>query len=47
MIDQLYSPLVTDVKVLQRAFVNDGKKRVRRAKLYYLLDRDPDHYTVK
>mmetsp|Transcript_23016 Transcript_23016/g.33673 ORF Transcript_23016/g.33673 Transcript_23016/m.33673 type:complete len:168 (+) Transcript_23016:97-600(+) len=43
----LYNPLVQDVKILQRAFIHDGKKRVRRSKLYYLQDRDPKHYTVK
>lgn len=42
----LYSPLVTNVSVLQKAFVTKGKKRVKRAKLYYLKDRRPDSYTV-
>ena len=42
----LYSPLVTNVKVLQKAFIKNGKKRVKRAKLYYLKDRKPDSYTV-
>lgn len=42
----LYSPLVTDVKILQRAFIHDGKKRVRRSKLYYMKDRDPSSYTI-
>lgn len=42
----LYSPLVKDVKILQRAFIHDGKKRVRRSKLYYMIDRDPSEFTV-
>ena len=42
----LYSPLVTNVTVLQKAFIKKGKKRVKRAKLYYLKERKPDSYTV-
>ncbi len=42
----LYSPLVTNVTVLQKAFVTKGKKRVKRAKLYYLTERKGDSYTV-
>ena len=42
----LYSPLVTNVTVLQKKFLTKGKKRVKRAKLYYLMDRRPDTYTV-
>ncbi|KAJ8612103.1 hypothetical protein CTAYLR_002448 [Chrysophaeum taylorii] len=33
----IYSPLVQAVKVIQRAFLHKGKKRVRRAKLTYLI----------
>mmetsp|Transcript_30003 Transcript_30003/g.50195 ORF Transcript_30003/g.50195 Transcript_30003/m.50195 type:complete len:163 (-) Transcript_30003:74-562(-) len=43
----MYSPLIKSIKVLQRAFIHKGRKRVRRSKLYYLLDRHPDNYTVK
>jgi large subunit ribosomal protein L19 len=43
----LYSPLVLDVRVLQKAFLHKGQKRVRRAKLYYLRDRPPKQSTVK
>ena len=43
----LYSPLITNITVLQKKFVTKGKKRVKRArKLYYLMDRRPDVYTV-
>lgn len=43
----IYSPLIQSIKILQKAFIHNGKKRVRRAKLYYLLDRDVEEYTVK
>lgn len=34
-------------QVLQPAFLSEGKKRVRRAKLYYLWEkRDPKEYTL-
>ena len=42
----IYSPLVTNITVLERAALHKGKKRVRRSKLYYLRDRKPDLYTV-
>ena len=37
----VHAPLITEIKVLQRAFIHKGKKRVRRSKLYYLRDLDP------
>ncbi|GKY93217.1 hypothetical protein MPSEU_000289500 [Mayamaea pseudoterrestris] len=37
----LYSPLVKSVKVLEENFVFKGKRKVKRAKLYYLRDRNP------
>jgi ribosomal protein L19 len=43
----MYSPLIKDIRVIQKAFIHRGKKRVRRSKLYYLMDRHPDAYTVK
>jgi large subunit ribosomal protein L19 len=42
-----YSPLIRNVKVLQRAFIHKGKKRVRRSKLYYLRNVNPEFYTIK
>ena len=42
----LYSPLIQDVKILQKAFIHDGKKRVRRSKIYYFMSRDPKLYTI-
>lgn len=42
----MYNPLVKNIRVLQRAFIHEGKKRVRRSKLYYLMKRDPREYTV-
>lgn len=38
----LHSPLIQDLQVLQQAFIHRGKKRVRRSKLYYLRDLDPN-----
>lgn len=42
----IYSPLVTNITILEKAFLHKGKKRVKRSKLYYLRDRRPDQYTV-
>ena len=36
---QLHSPLVKSLKVLERNFIFKGKRKVKRAKLYYLRDR--------
>ena len=36
----LYSPLVKGLRVLQAAHLTKGKKRVRRAKLTYLLSQN-------
>mmetsp|Transcript_8670 Transcript_8670/g.13339 ORF Transcript_8670/g.13339 Transcript_8670/m.13339 type:complete len:205 (-) Transcript_8670:1085-1699(-) len=33
-----YSPLVQNVRIIERNFLHKGKKRARRAKLYYLID---------
>lgn len=43
----IYNPLVKNITILQKAFIHQGKKRVRRAKLYYLVNKDPALYTVK
>ena len=43
----IYNPLVKNITILQKAFIHQGKKRVRRAKLYYLEKKDPTLYTVK
>jgi large subunit ribosomal protein L19 len=37
----LYSPMVKDATVLERNFIFKGKKKVKRAKLYYFRDRNP------
>lgn len=42
----LHSPLLQSVKVLKEAFIHKGKKRVRRAKLFYLRDKAPSLSTV-
>ena len=42
----LYSPLVTNIRVVSKAYIHGGKKRVRRAKLYYLKDRPQSQYTL-
>lgn len=36
----LHSPMVKSLKVLEKRFVTKGKKRVRKAKLYYLSERN-------
>ena len=41
-----YAPSVKGIKVLQKAHIHKGKKRVRRSKLYYLRDRNPAEFTV-
>jgi ribosomal protein L19 len=42
----LYSPLIQNVKIIQKAFIHGGKKRVRRSKIYYYIDKDPKLYTI-
>mmetsp|Transcript_26709 Transcript_26709/g.40958 ORF Transcript_26709/g.40958 Transcript_26709/m.40958 type:complete len:180 (+) Transcript_26709:1-540(+) len=37
----LHSPLLRSIKVLEQNFVYKGKRRVKRAKLYFLRDRLP------
>jgi len=36
---QLHSPLVKSLKLLEKNFIFKGKRKVKRAKLYYLRDR--------
>ena len=38
----LHSPLVQSVKVLEENFIYKGKRKVKRAKLYFLRDRNPN-----
>lgn len=42
----MYSPLVQNISVIQKAHIHKGLKRVRRSKLYYLEDLRPDSFTV-
>jgi len=42
----LYSPLIKDIKVLEKNFVFKGKRKIKRAKLYYLRDRLPQETRV-
>lgn len=37
----LFSPMIKEAKVLESNFVFKGKKKVKRAKLYYFRDRNP------
>lgn len=37
----LYSPLVTSLKILEKNFVYKGRRKVKRAKLYFLRGRNP------
>jgi len=42
----LHSPLVRSIKVLEENFVFKGRRKVKRAKLYYLRDRLPEETRV-
>lgn len=42
----LHSPLLKSLKVLEKNFLHKGKKKVKRAKLYYLRDRLPQESRV-
>lgn len=42
----LHSPLLKSLKVLEKNFVFKGKRKVKRAKLYYLRDRLPQETRV-
>mmetsp|Transcript_15196 Transcript_15196/g.17361 ORF Transcript_15196/g.17361 Transcript_15196/m.17361 type:complete len:208 (-) Transcript_15196:51-674(-) len=42
----LYSPLIKDIKLLEENFVFKKKRKVKRAKLYYLRDRLPQETRV-
>lgn len=42
----LYSPMVKNVNVLEKNFVFKGKRKVKRAKLFYLRDRLPQETRV-
>jgi large subunit ribosomal protein L19 len=42
----LYSPMVKDITVLEKNFVFKGKRKVKRAKLFYLRDRLPQETRV-
>ncbi|OQS03202.1 hypothetical protein THRCLA_04499 [Thraustotheca clavata] len=42
----IHSPLLHSVKLLKEKFISNGKKKVRRAKLYYLRDKAPRFTTV-
>ena len=37
----MHSPMIKEVKVLERNFIFKGKKKVKRAKLYYFRDLNP------
>jgi large subunit ribosomal protein L19 len=37
----LHSPLIRSIKILEKNFVHKGKKKIKRAKLYYLSERNP------
>ena len=42
----LHSPLLKSLKVLEENFVYKGKRKVKRAKLYFLRDRKPEETRV-
>lgn len=41
------SPLLKEVKVTKKWHLHGGRKRCRRAKLYYLIDKPVDAWKVK
>lgn len=34
------------LQILQKAFIYEGKKKVRRAKIYYMENADPKFFTI-
>lgn len=42
----LHNPMVKSLTILEKNFVFKGKRKVKRAKLYYLRDRKPSEYRV-
>lgn len=42
----LHSPLLQSVKLLEENFVYKGKRKVKRAKLYFLRDRNPERKSI-
>jgi large subunit ribosomal protein L19 len=38
----LHSPLLRSIRVIEKNFIFKGKRKVKRAKLYYLRDRNPE-----
>jgi large subunit ribosomal protein L19 len=38
---QLFSPLVKSMKVLEKNFIYKGRRKVKRAKLYFLREKNP------
>lgn len=42
----LHSPMIQSIKVLEKNFVFKGKRKIKRAKLYYLRDRMPQETRV-
>ncbi len=43
----LYSPLIDNIEVIREAHIHDGKKRVRRSKVYYIRDRPQSTFRIK
>lgn len=41
------SPLLKEVKVYKKWHLHGGRRRARRAKLYYLIDKPADEWLVK
>lgn len=42
----LHSPMVKSIRLIERNFVYKGKRKVKRAKLYFLRDRNPNESRV-
>ncbi len=43
---KIFSPLIQSIKILEKAFIYQGKKKVRRAKIYYFQEKDPKFWTI-
>lgn len=43
---KIYSPFIKSVKILEKNFIYKGKRKVKRAKLYFLRDRNPAGKTI-
>lgn len=43
----LYSPLIDSIEVIREKHIHDGKKRVRRSKVFYIRERPQSTFRIK